>query len=350
MKIKAIYNFSEDINFKLLKDCGKKIKDGFTIVFPTETVYGIGTNALDKKAVKKIFIAKGRPTDNPLIVHISDYRMLKPLVKNVTKIEKKLMKTFWPGPMTIVLPKTDLIPDIVTCGMDTVGIRMPSNIIAKKLIKYAKVPVAAPSANISGRPSGTALEDIVDELDDKVDYMIDGGACEVGVESTVIKVVNDEVIILRPGKITKEDIEDLGISVKLDSHIFSDVKNDEKVLSPGMKHRHYAPKTKAILVENAKKENFVDYVDKLILENKRVCVISFDEYKKEFELKQNVEFLNLGSYSNLAQISKKLFSVLRKIDKLNVDICIISAVEKKGIGTAIMNRLYRACGYNIVKL
>lgn len=347
--MEAIYDFSEDINFKLLKRCANMVTKGATVVFPTETVYGIGANALDRKAVKKIFIAKGRPYDNPLIVHICDYKMLKPLVKNVNKIEKELMKAFWPGPFTIILPKTDIVPDIVTCNMDTVGIRMPSNIIARKMIKYAKVPVAAPSANISGKPSGTDLSDIIDELDDKVNYMINGGACEVGVESTVVRVINDEVVILRPGKITKEDIEKLGFKARLDEHIFSEVEKGDKVLSPGMKHKHYAPNTKTVLVETTNKEKFVKYVDKTIQEGKKVCVISFEEDKKLFK-RMKLEFLSLGKSKDLDEISKNLFSMLRKVDGFNVDICFISSVEKKDIGTAIMNRLYRACGYNILKL
>lgn len=212
-------DFKSSLNFEELKAPAKAIKEGNLVLFPTETVYGIGANALDVEAVKKIYIAKGRASDNPLIAHIAAIEMLEELVENVGVIERKLIDNFWPGPLTIVFKKKTIVPDIITGGLDTVAIRMPSNVIARKLIEYSNCPIAAPSANISGKPSGTQIEDIIDELDGKVEYIIDSGKVDIGVESTVIRVVDGVVHILRPGKITPEDIEKLGIPVYIEKQI-----------------------------------------------------------------------------------------------------------------------------------
>ena len=218
MKSKYI-NFKQNKNYEELKAPAEAIKEGKLVIFPTETVYGIGANAIDEEAVRNIYIAKGRASDNPLIAHISDIKMLDDLVLEVGEIERKLIKNFWPGPLTIVFNKKPIVPDIITGGLDTVAVRMPSNEIAHKLIEYSNCPIAAPSANISGKPSGTQIEDIIDELDGKVEYIIDNGKVDIGVESTVIRVVDNVVHILRPGKITPEDIEELGIPVYIEKQI-----------------------------------------------------------------------------------------------------------------------------------
>lgn len=199
MKSKYI-DFKNNKNYEELKAPAEAIKQGKLVLFPTETVYGLGANALDVEAVKKIYIAKGRASDNPLIAHIANIDMLQELVTEVGDIEQKLIKNFWPGPLTIVFKKKPIVPDIITGGLDTVAIRMPSDGIARKLIEYSNCPIAAPSANISGKPSGTQVEDIIDELDGKVEYVIDGGKVDIGVESTVIRVVDCVVHILRPRK------------------------------------------------------------------------------------------------------------------------------------------------------
>lgn len=191
-------------DYNKIAEAATVIKEGGLVLFPTETVYGIGANGLDEKAVKKIFEAKGRASDNPLILHIANINMLDKIATNISELEYKLIDAFWPGPFTIILNKKDIVPSVVTGGLNTVAIRMPSNIIANKLIEFAGVPIAAPSANISGKPSGTCIEDVYAELASKMDYIIDGGKCEVGLESTVVKVENGEVKILRPGKISKE--------------------------------------------------------------------------------------------------------------------------------------------------
>lgn len=218
MKSKYI-DFKKTKNYEELKAPAEAIREGKLVLFPTETVYGIGANALDEQAVKKIYIAKGRASDNPLIAHIANVEMLEELVEEIGEIEKKLIKNFWPGPLTIVFKKKNIVPDIITGGLDTVAIRMPSNEVAKKLIQYSKCPIAAPSANISGKPSGTIVEDIIEELDGKVEYVINGGKVDIGVESTVVRVVNGTVHILRPGRITPENIEDLGIPVYIEKQI-----------------------------------------------------------------------------------------------------------------------------------
>lgn len=348
--MEKIINFKNNINKEEMIEVAEAINKGKIVVFPTETVYGIGANAFDKDAVNRIFIAKGRPTDNPLIVHICDKKMLSEVAKNISDVEKKIIDNFMPGPITIILPKKESIPDNVTCGLKTVGIRMPENIIARELIKKSGVPIAAPSANISGKPSGTNVDDILEELKDRVDYIVDGGACNIGVESTVIKVEKDVVNILRPGKVSPEDFEKIGLKVNLDSHIFSDVKDGEKVESPGMKHRHYAPNAKAVLVCIKNKEKRISKIKEIIDEKKNsynnIFIIGSNEDKEYFE---NVRYISYGSNSDLNLVSKNIFNSLRILDNNNCDFCIIEGVEKKGVGIAIENRLLRACEYNVIK-
>lgn len=345
-----IYNFKDRIDEKELNEIACAIKNRKLIVFPTETVYGIGANALDSKAIAKIFKAKGRPSDNPLIVHVSDKDMIKDIVRNINEIEQELIDKFMPGPITIILPKSDIIPDNVTCSLDTVGIRIPENEIARKIIKKAGVPIAAPSANISGKPSGTNIEDIKKELNNKVDYIVDGGTCKIGLESTVVKVQNGVVRILRPGKISPDDIVKLGLKVELDLHIFNDVKAGEMVESPGMKHRHYAPEANAVLVE-FDLNNMIDSIKKIVYDNKdsykKIAIVGFNEHSSFFESLDNIEFISFGSINNLDEVSSNIFKVLRELDNKNIDFCIIEGVKKEGIGIAIMNRLLRACSYNM---
>lgn len=335
-----LYN---DIN--KIGEAAKGIKRGELVLFPTETVYGIGANALDKDAVNKIFKAKGRASDNPLIVHICNLDMLNNLITNIGEIEKKLINKFWPGPLTVIFNRKECIPDNVTAGLETVGIRMPSNEIARKLIELSELPIAAPSANISGKPSGTNIEDIIDELDGKVDYILDAGMVDIGVESTVIRVVENKVHILRPGKITKEDIEKLGIEVIIEKQIMEEYKPDEKVMSPGMKYRHYAPNTKCLLVYSKDNIKLIEKINEEIKLEKNVLVLArtsnLSKYKTENKL-------DMGD--TLEEISKNIFSLLRKVDKYNVDLVIIEGVEKQGLGLAIMNRLIRACEHNYIEI
>lgn len=277
MKSKYI-DFRNEQNYEELKAPAEAIKQGKLVLFPTETVYGIGANALDEEAVKKIYIAKGRASDNPLIAHIANLEMLKKLVMEVGKVEEKLIEKFWPGPLTIVFKKKTVVPDVITGGLDTVAIRMPSNIIAHKLIEYSNCPIAAPSANISGKPSGTQVEDVIGELDGKVEYVIDGGKVDIGVESTVIRVIDGVVHILRPGKVTPEDIENLGIPVYIEKQILGEYKEGEKVMSPGIKYKHYAPNTKCVLVYSEENSKMVEKINELAQNKKTVVICKTRKY------------------------------------------------------------------------
>ena len=277
MKSKYI-DFRNEQNYEELKAPAEAIKQGKLVLFPTETVYGIGANALDEEAVKKIYIAKGRASDNPLIAHIANLEMLKKLVMEVGKVEEKLIEKFWPGPLTIVFKKKTVVPDVITGGLDTVAIRMPSDIIAHKLIEYSNCPIAAPCANISGKPSGTQVEDVIGELDGKVEYVIDGGKVDIGVESTVIRVIDGVVHILRPGKVTPEDIENLGIPVYIEKQILGEYKEGEKVMSPGIKYKHYAPNTKCVLVYSEENSKMVDKINELAQNKKTVVICKTRKY------------------------------------------------------------------------
>ena len=332
-------------NLDKIKEAAMSIKEGNIVLFPTETVYGIGANALDENAVNKIFEAKGRASDNPLIVHICDIDMLNDLVKDVGEVEEKLINKFWPGPLTIIFNRKECIPNNVTAGLDTVGIRMPKSEVARKLIELSDLPIAAPSANVSGKPSGTKIEDIIDELDGKVDYILDSGMVDIGVESTVVRVVNNKVHILRPGKITVEDIEKLGIGVVVEKQIMEECKPEEKVMSPGMKYRHYAPNTKCLLVYSDNENKLVNKINEEIELEKNVLVLgrtsNLDKYNTNNKL-------DMGE--SLEEISKNIFTLLRKVDKYNVNLVIIEGVKKEGLGLAIMNRLIRACEHNYIEV
>ena len=342
--IKSKYiDMKNDNNYEKIKEAAESLKNGKLVLFPTETVYGIGADALNEEAVKNIYIAKGRASDNPLIVHISNLEMLKDLVEEVGQVEQKLIDKFWPGPLTIVFNKKTIVPDIITGGLNTVAIRMPSGEIAKKIIEYSNVPVAAPSANISGRPSGTIIEDILDELDGKVDYIIDGGKVDIGLESTVVRVIENTVHILRPGKITKEDIEKLGINVFIEKQILDNYNPKEKVMSPGIKYKHYAPTTKCLLVYSKDEDKLIDTINKNIEGKKAVVICKTNNVNKYFA--DNI--LPMGN--SLEEISSNIFTLLRKADKLNCEIIAIEGVEKEGLGLAIMNRLIRACSHNYIE-
>ncbi len=332
-------------NINKVEEAATYIKKGKIVLFPTETVYGIGANALDENAVNKIFKAKGRASDNPLIVHICNMQMLKNLVQDIGKIEEKLINNFWPGPLTIIFNKKECIPNNVTAGLETVGIRMPSNEIARKLIELAKLPIAAPSANISGKPSGTKIEDIIEELDGKVDYILDSGMADIGVESTVVRVVDNKVHILRPGKITKEDMQKLGIDVVIEKQIMEECSPNEKVMSPGMKYRHYAPNTKCLLVYSDNEKELIEEINKQIKNSSNVLVLGRTNHLEKYNTNNK---LDMGE--SLEDISKNIFTLLRKVDSYNANLVIIEGVKKEGLGLAIMNRLIRACEHNYIEI
>lgn len=343
------YNWKEKTNTEELKVICNLIKNGELVIFPTETVYGIGANALDKDAVSKIFVAKGRPADNPLIVHIADKRDIEKYVREVTPVEQKLIDTFMPGPFTLILPKKDIIPDIVSGGLDTIGIRMPSNVIARGIISFSGVPIAAPSANVSGRPSGTSIEDIRKELEGRVSAIIDGGETEIGLESTVVKVIHEIPVILRPGKITDKDIIDAVGIAKYDNKIFEKVTEEQIVESPGMKYKHYAPNTKCKMVYCEDELDQIFYINRYIRQYKGdVALLSFDEHREKIIVSDS-RFISLGSKNNLEEIARNIYSALRKADSINAEVILIEGVKREGLGVAIMNRLLRAAGYDILE-
>lgn len=340
------YNWTTDTNIEELKIVCNLIKNGELVIFPTETVYGIGANALDSNAVNKIFIAKGRPSDNPLIVHIANKSTINEIAKDITEVEQKLIDSFMPGPFTIILKRKDCIPSNVSAGLDTVAIRMPDNIIAKAIITYAGVPIAAPSANISGRPSGTRIEDIRKELEGKVSAIIDGGETNIGLESTVVKVVNEVPVILRPGKITPEEIKKVVGTVTIDPNVFEKPKENTKVESPGMKYRHYAPNTKCKLFYAKDEKDLIFEINKQIrIYNSNVTVLGFKEHKEKINVPDE-RYIEVSKKDDIEEYARKIYTDLRKADNIKSSVILIEGVEKKGLGIAIMNRLLRTCEYD----
>lgn len=319
----------------------ESIKSGNIVIFPTETVYGLGGNALDNKTVDKIFKAKNRPSNNPLIVHLSDKKDIEKYAYIENEIERKLIDSFMPGPFTLILRKKDIIPSNVTCNMDTVGIRVPSNKIANKFIEECGLPIAAPSANLSTKPSGTNVEDIFDEFKDSVDYIIDGGESNVGLESTVVKVIDGIPTILRPGFITKEDIELLFPKCNIAEGVLKKLDNNSKVESPGMIYKHYAPKTKCLLVYSKDKNELINLVNSNKT-NKTLVIGS--SILKDIEC---YKYLYYGD--TLIDIAHNIFKLLRESDNYDQDLIIIEGVESKNLGLAIMNRLLRSCAFNYIE-
>ncbi len=319
---------------KKLKKAAEIIQKGGLVVFPTETVYGLGANALDREAVIKIFEAKGRPLDNPLIVHVSEMRMVKAIAE-MNEVAEKLAKKFFPGPITLVVDKKEIIPPEVTAGLKTVAIRMPSHPIALKLIEVSGVPIAAPSANLAGKPSPTKAEHVIDDLYGKVDLIIDGGETKIGVESTVVDTTVHPVEILRPGGLPIEEIQKV-----VDVKIFD--RKVEIPKSPGMKYRHYAPEAELIVLYGKRKDvvrKIREMSEELKEKGLRVGIVAT---KTNPYSGIDAEILELGE--TLEEIAKNLFSSLRELDKRGVDIIIAEGVEEKRLGIAIMNRLKKASG------
>lgn len=330
----------------ILKKAGEIIKNGGVVAFPTETVYGLGGNGFDDNAIDKIFLAKGRPQDNPLILHVSTIEEVYPLVQEVNDRAKLLMERFWPGPLTIIFNKSEKISYKLTGGLDTIAIRMPKHNVALGLIKHSQVPIAAPSANTSGRPSPTEAKHVIEDMNGKIDMIIDGGSTGIGVESTVLDISGNVPTILRPGGITLEDLLEIFPVVNYDKSIISD---DEKIIpkSPGQKYKHYAPKAKMIVYSGEIEDitsTIVDHAHKLILVGKVVGIMATEETKDKYS---EGNIIVVGSRRKSETIAQNLFSVLREFDSLNVDVILGEGIDTKGIGTAIMNRMKKACGGDI---
>ena len=331
------------------KEVQKKIKYNLEndelVVFPTETVYGIGANALSETAVKKIFSVKGRPSDNPLIVHLSKAKDVYKYVNNVSKHAEILMNAFWPGPLTLVFESKGIFSPVVTGGLKTVAIRVPSHKTAKKVIELSGVPICAPSANISGRPSSTLFSHVLEDFDGKVSIIIDGGPTDIGLESTVLDLTVDIPTILRPGKITKDMIEKV-LNTSIINH--TEVQNDLAPKSPGMKYKHYAPKGNVTLIDGSFEET-IEYIQKQLFDKRqnKCAVLCPDEFA---DMLNGDTIIKLGSLDNLESIATNLFKSLRLMDEMNIDYIYIPAVSYEGLGQAIMNRLLKAANQNLIKL
>ena len=346
-KVAIIKDINKDIKF--IEEAGAIIRDGGTVAFPTETVYGLGANALDEEAVKKIFIAKGRPQDNPLIVHVCS-KNISELVKEVPEVAQRMIDKFWPGPLTIILEKNDIIPNMTSANLNTVGIRMPSSEIALKLIELSKRPIAAPSANISGRPSPKEVDRCIEDLNGKVDYIFGGESSDIGVESTIIDCTVNPPLVLRPGGITLEMLKEIDSNIEIDSALKSKPTENFKPKAPGMKYRHYAPKAHLKIIKG-KNEKTIEIINE-ILENyiekgNDVAILTTDENLNKFN---SGKVISLGSENNLNEIAKNLFETLRKCDDLGVQHILCQGFEEKGVGLAIMNRLNKAAGYDILEV
>ncbi|WP_143317444.1 L-threonylcarbamoyladenylate synthase [Clostridium sp. HBUAS56017] len=346
-KIAIVKNIDQDLKF--IKEAANGIREGKTVVFPTETVYGLGADALNEEAVKAIFIAKGRPQDNPLIVHVAS-KDISGLVEEVPDIAQNMIDRFWPGPLTIILKKKDIIPNVTSANLSSIGIRMPDNEIALKLIELSNTPIAGPSANISGRPSPTEVERCVEDLSGKVDYIIGGERSKVGVESTIVDCTVNPPVILRPGGITLEMLRQLDDRIELDSAIMEKPTGDFKPKAPGMKYKHYSPKAKVKIVSGDREktiEKINELVHNYIDDGKKVGILSSDENRNRYKAG---EIIVIGSVSKLEDVAQNLFESLRSFDDMGVDIILSEAFEEKGVGIAVMNRLKKAAGYDILSI
>ena len=325
----------KNIQYKSLKEPAQIIQNGGIVVFPTETVYGIGTNGLDEKAIEKLYNIKQRPFTKPISLLVSNIEMINKLAKDITELEYKLMEKFFPGPLTIILNKNEKVPNIITAGSDKVGVRIPNNKIAQDIINSAKVPIAAPSANISGRPSITNIDDDIEKEFKDIEYIIDGGNSKIGLESTIVEVIEDEVHILRPGIITYEEIKKVCSKVKKD---YENIKDE---------FNHYIPNYECRLVYSKENKKMIEKIKQIAKLYPNPIILSTAENINEY-CKMNI--INIGSKFNLEEISKNIFKILRQIEKLNPDIVIIEGVEKDKLGIAIMDRLEKACKGNYIEI
>ena len=322
------------------------LKKGGLAAIPTETVYGLAADALNGEAVAKIFAAKGRPMDNPLIVHVAEFEDIErfALVREIPEAAKKLAKVFWPGPLTIIMKKGGVIPDEVSAGLDTVAIRLPSHPSARAIIKAADTPLAAPSANLSGSPSPTTAQHVMNDMDGKIDAVFDGGACVVGVESTVITLAQGTPRLLRPGKVTLEELREVLGEVELDSAVLNKLKDGQKAASPGMKYKHYAPKANVILLK-CTDDDFINYVNRC--GGSGVAALCCDEDVE----KLSVKYISLGKRNDYEAHAQRLFDSLRRIDGYGNIVTVYTRLPSTdGVGLAVYNRLIRAAGFEVIDL
>ncbi len=323
-------------------------KNGGLVAFPTETVYGLGGNGLDAGASNKIYTAKNRPCDNPLILHIAERSQLDELVKEVNDWAKALMDVFWPGPLTLIMPKKDIVPYETTGGLNTVAVRMPSHPAARCLLKEVGLPIAAPSANRSGRPSPTSAEHVVQDMDGKIEMIVDGGDVGIGIESTIVDVTGKRPMLLRPGFITLEMLEAIVGPVDIDPTVIEEVSETVRPKAPGMNYRHYAPNAEMLLVEGSPNE-VANYINEQVLGHgdKKIGILATDE---NLALYQGGYVISVGSAARPQTIAHNLFRVLREFDDKEVDYIYSESFSSNGEGLAIMNRLLKAAGHKVHKV
>ncbi len=347
LRINDIKADAENVN-----RAGRLIRDGGIVALPTETVYGLGANAFDTAAVARVFEAKGRPADNPFIVHICEKEQMDELCRDIPDEARALADSLWPGPLTIILPRNRSIPDIVTAGLDTVGIRFPSHPIARAIIRASGVPVAAPSANRSGRPSTTSFLHTYEDLNGRVDAIVDGGDAYAGVESTVVEISGDRLRLLRPGVITLDDIrmslEESGFSgysIELDAALKRKLGENERPRAPGMKYRHYAPKA-PVTAFTGDADQTAEEIRLRAHGKANTAVLCFDEYKDMFD-----RAVIYGSKNDQAAQAHELFSALRSFDSMDdVEEILAQCPDDDGVGLAVANRLKKAAGFNVINI
>lgn len=347
MKTKLIRVDEQHIDTALMREAGEVIRAGGLVAFPTETVYGLGGDALNAQSSEKIYRAKGRPSDNPLIVHIADPEALSAIVREIPEGAVKLAKKFWPGPLTMILHKSDIVPCETTGGLNTVAVRMPSNLIARELIRAAGGYVAAPSANRSGRPSPTSAKYVVEDMDGRIEVIIDGGDVEIGLESTIVDLTTTPPTILRPGYITRQMLEKVFDTVEEDSTMMRD-DSGQAPKAPGMKYRHYAPKGDLTVVDGTE-ENVVQYINAQIelnrRDNKKTGVIATDTSVMRYHADV---CKSAGNRRDEDTIARELYRILREFDDENVEVIYAESFDTSGIGQAIMNRLLKAAGHKVI--
>lgn len=324
------------------------LKSNEVVGFPTETVYGLGANALDASAVNKIFKAKGRPSDNPLIVHVSDLEMLNTLVEDISEKAEILMSKFWPGPLTLIFKSKGIVAENVTAGLKTLAIRFPDHEIARAIIEQAGMPIAAPSANNSGKPSPTCGEHVFEDLDGKISAIVYSDESKHGLESTILDMTKEPPILLRPGSITIEDIENVIGGIESDPNLNRSLSSDVKPLAPGMKYKHYSPKADVRIIQG-ESDKVVKVISDMIdtYKDSRVGVMCCDETKSFYQAEK---VISLGSRNDLNQVASNLFNALRSFDHENVSVVLCEGYTTQGTGQAIMNRLNKAAGYEIINV
>jgi L-threonylcarbamoyladenylate synthase len=334
---------------EILTKAGSIIREGGLVAFPTETVYGLGGDALNPESSKKIYAAKGRPSDNPLIVHVASMEDVEAIVDEVPEAAYRLAEAFWPGPLTMIMNKNDKVPHETTGGLDTVAIRMPNNEIALELIRQSGGYIAAPSANTSGRPSPTLARYCVEDLSGKIEMIIDGGQVGIGLESTIVDLTSEEPMILRPGYITQDMLKEVLGQVTIDRTII-DATSTQKPKAPGMKYRHYAPKGSLTIIQGNQKD-VVDYINarakEAMEEGKRVGIIGTDATR---DLYSADVIKSVGNREDESSIAHELFKVLREFDDENIDVMFSESFDDSGIGQAIMNRLLKAAGHHVIMI